>query len=150
MIRPYNVCRYNCVFSFCLIKDGCNDSFIGVTMNLHDVSLFLVITETRSLTQAAKRQGISAMAVSRRLASLERELGTRLLQRTTRSVSLTQEGMEFLPYAQALIEAETGARHFFLRQHKGPQDYSESLRHQDSGAEIFCLSFLSYWQIIQS
>ena len=113
MIRPYNVCRYNCVFSFCLINDGCNDSFIGVTMNLHDVSLFLVITETRSLTQAAKRQGISAMAVSRRLASLERELGTRLLQRTTRSVSLTQEGMEFLPYAQALIEAETGARALF-------------------------------------
>lgn len=82
-------------------------------MNLQDVSLFLVITETRSLTQAAKRQGISAMAVSRRLASLESELGTRLLQRTTRSVSLTQEGMEFLPYARALIEAESGARALF-------------------------------------
>lgn len=82
-------------------------------MNLEDVSLFLVITETRSLTQAAKRQGISAMAVSRRLAALEHELGTRLLQRTTRSVSLTQEGMEFLPYARALIDTETGARALF-------------------------------------
>lgn len=82
-------------------------------MNLQDVSLFLVITETRSLTQAAKRQGISAMAVSRRLASLEQALGTRLLQRTTRSVSLTQEGMEFIPYARALIDAETGARALF-------------------------------------
>lgn len=82
-------------------------------MNLQDVSLFLVITETRSLTQAAKRQGISAMAVSRRLAALENELGTRLLQRTTRSVSLTQEGAEFLPYAQALIDAEKGARALF-------------------------------------
>lgn len=82
-------------------------------MNLQDVSLFLIITETRSLTQAAKRLGISAMAVSRRLASLEHELGTRLLQRTTRSVSLTQEGLEFLPYAQALIETETGARALF-------------------------------------
>lgn len=82
-------------------------------MNLHDVSLFLVITEARSLTQAAKRQGISAMAVSRRLASLEHDLGTRLLQRTTRSVSLTQEGMEFLPYARALVEAETAARALF-------------------------------------
>ncbi|NYU10286.1 LysR family transcriptional regulator [Enterobacteriaceae bacterium CCUG 67584] len=82
-------------------------------MNLQDVSLFLVITETRSLTQAAKRQGLSAMAVSRRLASLEHELGTRLLQRTTRSVSLTQEGMEFLPYARALIDAEAGARALF-------------------------------------
>ncbi|WP_312670208.1 LysR family transcriptional regulator [Pseudescherichia sp.] len=82
-------------------------------MNLQEVSLFLVITETRSLTQAAKRQNISAMAVSRRLASLERELGVRLVQRTTRSVSLTQEGLEFLPYARALVDAETGARALF-------------------------------------
>ncbi|WP_313105351.1 LysR family transcriptional regulator [Pseudescherichia vulneris] len=82
-------------------------------MNLQNVSLFLVITETRSLTQAAKRQNISAMAVSRRLASLEHELGVRLVQRTTRSVSLTQEGMEFLPYARALIDAETGAKSLF-------------------------------------
>lgn len=88
-------------------------------MNLQDVSLFLVITETHSLTQAAKRQGMSAMAVSRRLASLEQELGTRLLQRTTRSVSLTQEGMEFLPYARALIEAETGARALFSSSTQG-------------------------------
>ena len=82
-------------------------------MNLQNGSLFLVITETRSLTQAAKRQNISAMAVSRRLASLEHELGVRLVQRTTRSVSLTQEGMEFLPYARALIDAETGAKSLF-------------------------------------
>lgn len=82
-------------------------------MNLPDVSLFLIITETRSLTQAAKRIDISPMAVSRRLASLEQELGVRLLQRTTRSVSLTQEGTEFLPYARALVEAEEGAKALF-------------------------------------
>ena len=82
-------------------------------MNLQDVSLFLAITETRSLTQAAKRLDVTPMAVSRRLASLEQELGTRLLQRTTRSVSLTQEGMEFLPYARALVDAETGAKALF-------------------------------------
>jgi DNA-binding transcriptional LysR family regulator len=77
-------------------------------MNLIDVHLFLIITETNSLTQAARRLDISPMAVSRRLASLEQELGTRLMQRTTRSVSLTQEGTEFLPYARALIETEEG------------------------------------------
>lgn len=99
MICRYNAYRYN--FG------------VGVAMNLQDVSLFLVITETRSLTQAAKRLNISSMAVSRRLASLEQELGTRLMQRTTRSVSLTQEGVEFMPYARALIEAESGARALF-------------------------------------
>lgn len=86
---------------------------MGVAMNLQDVALFLAITETRSLTQAAKRLDVTPMAVSRRLASLERELGARLLQRTTRSVSLTQEGMEFLPYARALVDAETGAKALF-------------------------------------
>jgi len=88
-------------------------------MNLIDVHLFLIITETNSLTQAARRLDISPMAVSRRLASLERELGTRLMQRTTRSVSLTQEGTEFLPYARALIETEEGARALFSPDSKG-------------------------------
>ncbi|MCU5774773.1 LysR family transcriptional regulator [Erwiniaceae bacterium BAC15a-03b] len=88
-------------------------------MNLQDVHLFLMITETSSLTQAARRLDISPMAVSRRLAALEQELGTRLLQRTTRSVSLTQEGAEFLPYARALLEAEEGARALFSPETKG-------------------------------
>lgn len=64
-------------------------------MNISGVQLFLTIAETSSLSQAAKRLDISPMAVSRRLAAIEQELGTRLLQRTTRSVSLTQEGAEF-------------------------------------------------------
>ncbi|KOC90477.1 LysR family transcriptional regulator [Winslowiella iniecta] len=88
-------------------------------MNLHDVRLFLTITETSSLTQAARRLDISPMAVSRRLAALEKMLGARLLQRTTRSVSLTQEGSEFLPYARALIEAEAGAKALFSAETKG-------------------------------
>ena len=79
-------------------------------MNVQDVQLFLIINETSSFTQAARQLDISPMAVSRRVAGLEKELGTRLVQRTTRSVSLTQEGVEFLPYARALVEAEEGAR----------------------------------------
>ncbi|MDU4128249.1 MULTISPECIES: LysR family transcriptional regulator [Pantoea] len=88
-------------------------------MNVCDVQLFLTITEAGSLSQAARRLDISAMAVSRRLAGLERELGTRLLQRTTRSVSLTQEGIEFIPYARALVEAEEGAKGLFSPDSKG-------------------------------
>lgn len=79
-------------------------------MNLQNVLLFLTVQETGSLAKAARQLNISPMAASRRLSSLEDELGTRLLQRTTRSVSLTQEGIEFLPYAQAMLEAEEGAR----------------------------------------
>ena len=50
------------------------------------------------------------MAVTRRLAALEQELGVRLLQRTTRSVSQTPEGAEFLPYARSMIETQGSAR----------------------------------------
>lgn len=88
-------------------------------MNISDVQLFLTITETSSLSQAAKRLDISPMAVSRRLAAIEQELGTRLLQRTTRSVSLTQEGAEFLPYARSMVEAEDSAKALFSPGCKG-------------------------------
>src|ERR1700759_4673093 len=63
-----------------------------------------------SLSAAARRLQITPLVASRRLASLERELGVRLMQRTTRAVSLTAEGEAFLPYAQAIAEAEEAAR----------------------------------------
>jgi len=50
------------------------------------------------------------MQVSRRIAALEEELSVRLLQRTTRSVSLTPEGEAFIPYATAMVDADEGAR----------------------------------------
>ncbi|MBP2198953.1 LysR family transcriptional regulator [Pantoea cypripedii] len=82
-------------------------------MNLNDIESFLMVSQTRSLTKAAERLGVTAMTVSRRLASLEDELGKRLLHRTTRAVALTDEGEEFLPYAKSLAEAERNARNLF-------------------------------------
>ena len=82
-------------------------------MNLRDVELFTVLAETCNLSQAARRLGMSAMSVSRHLAQLEKDLGARLFQRTTRAVSLTSEGEEFLPYARTMMEAEQGARIMF-------------------------------------
>jgi DNA-binding transcriptional LysR family regulator len=85
----------------------------GGRMTLNDVEIFIAISETGSLAEVARRLDISPMTVSRRLAALEQELGGRLLQRTTRSVSLTQEGIAFLPYARAMCEAGEGARTLF-------------------------------------
>ena len=82
-------------------------------MNLRDVECFIHVAETCNLTQAAHRLQTSAMTVSRRLASLERELGVRLFQRTTRAVSLTSEGDDFLPLAKSMMEAEASARFMF-------------------------------------
>ncbi|QDY41882.1 LysR family transcriptional regulator [Candidatus Pantoea soli] len=82
-------------------------------MNLKDIELFLMVSQTRSLTQAARRLGTTPMTVSRRLASLEEDLGVRLLHRTTRAIALTDEGEEFLPYARTLAETGESARGLF-------------------------------------
>lgn len=88
-------------------------------MNLNDVEAFLMVSHTRSLTKAAERLGITTMTVSRRLAALEKELGRRLLHRTTRAVALTDEGEEFLPYAKVLAEAEQNAKNLFSQNKPG-------------------------------
>lgn len=79
-------------------------------MQIPDVEVFSAIAESGSLSAAARRLGLAPMTVSRRLASLEGELGVRLFHRTTRSVSMTAEGETFLPFATTLLEASEGAR----------------------------------------
>lgn len=79
-------------------------------MQIPDVEVFRAIAQNGSLSAAARRLGLTPMTVSRRLASLEGELGVRLFHRTTRSVSLTAEGETFLPFATTLLEASEGAR----------------------------------------
>ena len=79
-------------------------------MQIPDVEVFSAIAESGSLSAAARRLGLAPMTVSRRLASLEGELGVRLFHRTTRSVSLTAEGETFLPFATKLLEASEEAR----------------------------------------
>lgn len=79
-------------------------------MQIHEVEVFAAIADSESLSGAARRLGVSSMTVTRRLASLERELGVRLVHRTTRSVALTPEGEIFLPHAHAILEANRAAR----------------------------------------
>jgi DNA-binding transcriptional LysR family regulator len=62
---------------------------------LRAMKVFLAIAERGSLTAAAKAERTSLPAVVRLLAALEGELGVRLFQRTTRRVSLTDEGARY-------------------------------------------------------
>ncbi|MER8973620.1 MULTISPECIES: LysR family transcriptional regulator [unclassified Mesorhizobium] len=72
---------------------------------LVEMAAFAAIAEARSFTKAAARIGRDATILSRRLASLEERLGVRLLHRTTRSVSLTEAGSEFLVRVRAILAA---------------------------------------------
>lgn len=79
-------------------------------MQIRDVAVFVQASASKNLSVAARRLEITPMAASRRLFALERELGVRLMHRTTRSISLTAEGEAFLPHAQAMLEADAAAR----------------------------------------
>lgn len=78
-------------------------------MDLSDVALFCTIVSAGSLSGAGRQAGLSPMAVSRRLAALEAELGVRLIHRTTRSLALTSDGETFLPLARAMLDAQEAA-----------------------------------------
>lgn len=88
-------------------------------MDLADVALFCSIVTTGSLSAAGRASGHSPMAVSRRLAALEAELGVRLLHRTTRAVALTADGETFLPFARTMIAAREAAAAAFVERHEG-------------------------------
>jgi DNA-binding transcriptional LysR family regulator len=63
---------------------------------LAGLSVFLVVAEMRSFTAAARKLRVTPSAVSQSITGLEGRVGVRLLQRTTRSVGLTEAGARFL------------------------------------------------------
>jgi DNA-binding transcriptional LysR family regulator len=62
---------------------------------LSGVTVFIAVVEAGTIASAAEALGLSASGVSRALARLEQRVGARLLARTTRSLSLTDEGRRF-------------------------------------------------------
>lgn len=64
---------------------------------------FLAVAEAGSISGAAQRLAKPKSVISERLAELERELGTRLVQRTTRKLSLTEDGRVFRVRAERIL-----------------------------------------------
>ncbi len=78
---------------------------------LSRMETFARVAEARSFSAAARRLGLSKGAVSKAIAALEDELGSRLLNRSTRNVSLTEAGEIFLRSCMNIVaEAESAER----------------------------------------
>src|SRR3954471_9205683 len=78
------------------------------------MTAFVTVADLHGFAPAARRLGLSPSAVTRLVAALEERLGARLLQRTTRSVKLTDAGARFLERARRILndvaEAEGAAQ----------------------------------------
>lgn len=73
-------------------------------MQKQDLNLFIVASKVGSLSGAGRSLGLSAAVASKRLQNLEQTLGVRLFARTTRQLHLTDEGEQFLPHAQRILD----------------------------------------------
>jgi DNA-binding transcriptional LysR family regulator len=71
-----------------------------MTLDLRDLEVFLAVARRGSFGRAANELLVSQPAVSERVRNLERALGARVFERTTRGAALTPAGEQLLPYAQ--------------------------------------------------
>jgi DNA-binding transcriptional LysR family regulator len=79
-------------------------------MELHQLEYFVAVAEEASFTRAASRVHVAQPGVSAQVRRLESELGQRLLDRSGRTVRLTEAGAAVLPFARAALDAVTNAR----------------------------------------
>ncbi|MBQ0922115.1 LysR family transcriptional regulator [Hydrogenophaga aromaticivorans] len=77
--------------------------------DLNDMLLFAEVVERGGFAAAGRALGLPKSRLSRRVAGLEAQLGVRLLQRTTRKLSLTEVGEAYLRHCQALRESAQAA-----------------------------------------
>jgi len=74
---------------------------------LKSIEIFREVCKQMSFSQAANQLNLVPSAVSRQVSELEKNLGVRLLQRTTRSISLTDEGRRYLQKMDAISQSVT-------------------------------------------
>ncbi|GAA0406596.1 LysR family transcriptional regulator [Cocleimonas flava] len=79
-------------------------------MNIEHLKLFVRLAATNNISSAGQELGLSPAVSSSHINKLEERLGVRLLHRTTRKVSLTEEGEAFLPHAVEVLSSVEAAR----------------------------------------
>lgn len=79
-------------------------------MDIDNLRLFVMAAERLNISAAGRELGYAPAVASARLVKLEQELGAELLHRTTRKVSLSIEGSDFLPYAREILAQADAAK----------------------------------------
>ncbi|SFR18600.1 LysR family transcriptional regulator [Poseidonocella sedimentorum] len=90
-------------------------------MDTENLRLFVRAAERLNISAAGRELGLAPAVASARLASLERELGVELLRRTTRKVSLSLDGADFLPYAREILAQADAGRAALGGANSGPK-----------------------------
>src|SRR5690242_6631475 len=87
---------------------------------LQEIRAFVGVVEAGGFTRAAERLGLSRAAISKHVIQLEDRLGARLLQRTTRQVSVTETGRAFYERCARILSDVEEAEQAASRLHAEP------------------------------
>ena len=90
-------------------------------MKLEGMGIFARVAEAKSFSGAARRLGISKSLVSKEVSKLEKALGARLLNRTTRQLSLTEFGAAFYEHCARVVQEAEEAELLVERLHTSPR-----------------------------
>lgn len=91
--------------------------------SLDDMALFAAVVRAGSFTAAARAEAQPLSSVSRRIQQLEAALGTRLLERTTRSLRMTEAGAVFYQHCQQLVAQADEAERALQRLRQEPSGH---------------------------
>lgn len=90
-------------------------------MQWEGISEFVYVAENESFTKAAKHMAISTAQVSRQISALEKRLNIKLFYRTTRKVSLTEEGRIFYLHCRSVLDGLDAAERAITNLQSKPQ-----------------------------
>jgi DNA-binding transcriptional LysR family regulator len=114
------------------------------TLDPNDLLLFARIAEAGSFTRAAERVGLPKSTLSRRISTLEEQLGERLLTRTTRKLVLTEVGLSLLEHARGVVEQTEAAANLVAHRQAEPSGHLRVSMPSDiaNGLEIMLAAFI--------
>ena len=87
-------------------------------MNTDRIAYFLAVVREGSFSAAAKNMYVSQTAISQQIASLEKEMGCALFHRLSTGAVLTDQGEQFLPYAERLMGIQLELQDAFADAHR--------------------------------
>jgi DNA-binding transcriptional LysR family regulator len=91
--------------------------------DLNDVAVFVKVAQLGSFTRAARALGMPVSTVSRKVTSLEDQVGVTLLQRSTRKLSLTAQGRAYYDHCSEPLSQLADAETALTRTHKAPEGF---------------------------